>query len=578
MIRMAKRVCNGVMCFGSRFFGLLLLLIAVAIAISPIKGVCAAQIGRFSDQRLKKVIANDGFYNQSFSKPKYNIEARFAPDFITIKCVLDFQVEKGFRGFLPLMLYEGFEFDSVKYNEEDLQVKYWFRHGQVKFWRVYLPELKAGDDVQLFLIYSGKAPVDQDYLLYAFAQKWYPQSLGLVDGAITLRCIIDQEWEPYFAGFSTPVVELKEDVKLHEYLVSHPFSLILINKNLRNLWQEGELRFWANRLPAAEERLLLQQAITELNTYYSTQIGELSDQSRYYLITDKANTQTMANLYSSIISFQGKGEITAEGSDTGLNEDFLSELAKGLACAWWGGSVRPGHRGGAALLTGLYTYNAYLATKAVFSPEVAAGFIGEWYETYLLSKQRFLWYEKPLVNIFPFFDWQQQLAECKTPLVLHALSYLTGEEKFLQILKEAYQEYAGSSVSIADFQGIAEKVSGLDLVWFFEYFFENSFRLDLEIASCSWEQEDQEYRTTVQLLDPERRFKGQVDVEFQTETETIRERVNFTENEGIVIVETKEPVQVVRLDPDAWWPDINRENNLWQNDLSQGSTDLSAYH
>jgi hypothetical protein len=550
----------------------------VAIAISPMKGVCAAQIGRFSDQRFKKVIAHDGFFNQSFREPKYNIEARFAQGFITIKCVLDFQVEKGFRGFLPLMLYEGFEFDSVKHLEEDLQVKYWFKHGQVKFWRVYLPELKAGDDVQLFLIYSGKAPVDQDYLLYAFAQKWYPQSLGLADSAITLRCIIDQGWEPYFAGFSTPVVELKEDVKLHEYLVSHPFSLILINKNLRNQWQEGELRFWANRLPATEERLLLQQAITELNTYYSTQIGELSDQSRYYLITDKANTQTMANLYSSIISCPGKSEITVEGSGTELIEEFLSELAKGLASAWWGGSVRPGHRGGTALLTGLNAYNAYLATKAVFSPEVAASLIGEWYETYLLSKQRFLWYEKPLVNIFPFFDWQQQLAECKTPLVLHALSYLTGEENFLRILQETYHEYVGGSVSITDFQGIAEKVSGLDLAWFFEYFFENSFRLDLEITSCSWKQEDQGYRTTVQLGDPERRFKGQVDVEFQTETETIRERVDFAENERIVFIETKEPVKVVRLDPDAWWPDINRENNQWQNYLSQGSTDFGTHH
>lgn len=578
MIRMAKRVCHGFMCLSSLFFGILLLLIAVAIAISPMKGVCAAQIGRFSDQRFKKVIAHDGFFNQSFREPKYNIEARFAQGFITIKCVLDFQVEKGFRGFLPLMLYEGFEFDSVKHLEEDLQVKYWFKHGQVKFWRVYLPELKAGDDVQLFLIYSGKAPVDQDYLLYAFAQKWYPQSLGLADSAITLRCIIDQGWEPYFAGFSTPVVELKEDVKLHEYLVSHPFSLILINKNLRNQWQEGELRFWANRLPATEERLLLQQAITELNTYYSTQIGELSDQSRYYLITDKANTQTMANLYSSIISCPGKSEITVEGSGTELIEEFLSELAKGLASAWWGGSVRPGHRGGTALLTGLNAYNAYLATKAVFSPEVAASLIGEWYETYLLSKQRFLWYEKPLVNIFPFFDWQQQLAECKTPLVLHALSYLTGEENFLRILQETYHEYVGGSVSITDFQGIAEKVSGLDLAWFFEYFFENSFRLDLEITSCSWKQEDQGYRTTVQLGDPERRFKGQVDVEFQTETETIRERVDFAENERIVFIETKEPVKVVRLDPDAWWPDINRENNQWQNYLSQGSTDFGTHH
>lgn len=566
MTRAVKKVSNGLMLLSSVFFRILLFLIAVAIAISPIKGVCVAQIGRLSNQRIKQVMANDGFYNQSFSKPKYNVEARFAPDFITVKCVLDFEVKNEFKGFLPLMLYEGFEFDSVKYNEEDLPVKCWFKHGQVKCWRVYLPRLKAGDDVQLFLIYSGKAPVDQDYLLYSSAQKWYPQPLGLTEGVITFRCIIDQEWEPYFSGFSTPVVELKEDVKLHEYSVSHPFSLLLINKNLRNLWQEEELRFWANRTLTGEERLLLQQAITELNTYYTTRIGDLPDQSRYYLITDKQDTQTIANLYSAVIGFKGKDQIEAGRSGAELNNDFIFELATGLAHAWWGGAVRPGGSGGAALLTGLTAYNAYLATKEVYSSEAASGIIDEWYEGYLLSKQKFLWYEKPLNKITPFLDWQQQLAECKTPLVLHALSYLTGEEEFLQILREIYQEYAGGTVTIGDFQAVAEKISGLDLQWFFAYFFENAFRLDLEIVSCASEQITEGYRTTVLLSGAENWFKGQVDLEIQAETETIRKRIDLAENGETVTVETKGPVHVVWLDPDAWWPDLNKENNLWRNE------------
>ena len=201
MIRAVQKASKGLMQFGSVFFRIALFMIAVVIAISPIKEVCVAQIGRLSNRRIEQVIANDGFYNQSFSKPKYNVEARFAPDFITVKCVLDFEVQKEFKGFLPLMLYEGFQFDSVKYNEEDLPVKCWFKHGQVKCWRVYLPRLKAGDDVQLFLIYSGR-PLLLKIIYYILRPKNGITTVG-ADRGHYLRCIIDQEWEPYFSGFST---------------------------------------------------------------------------------------------------------------------------------------------------------------------------------------------------------------------------------------------------------------------------------------------------------------------------------------------------------------------------------------
>ena len=284
------------------------------------------------------------------------------------------------------------------------------------------------------------------------------------------------------------------------------------------------------------------------------------------MITDKQDTQTRANLYSAVIGFKGKDQIETEGAGAELKNDFIFELAAGLAQAWWGGAVRPEGSGGAALLTGLTAYNAYLAAKEVYSPEAASGIIDQWYERYLLSKQKFLWYEKPLNEITPFLDWQQQLAECKTPLVLHALSYLTGEEEFLQILKETYQEYTGGTVTIGDFQTVAEKISGLDLQWFFAYFFENAFHLDLEIVSCASQQMAEGYRTAVLLSGAGDRFKGQVDVEVQTETETIRYRIDLAEHgKETVIVETEEPVQVVWLDPDAWWPDLNRENNLWRN-------------
>jgi|SRR5690554_867217 len=550
---------------------LFLVAVAVAVALSPIKGICMAQFARISDGRLKKGIAHDGFTTGAFKNPQYNLETRFAPEFITIKCTLEFEVAEKFEGFQTLLLHEGFKFDSVKCKEENLTIKPWYKVGEARFWRVYLPRLQTGEKVQLFFIYSGKAPVDKDYYLYGADKFWYPRSPGITESPITLRCIIDEEWEPFFSGFSTPVIELKTDVKLHEYLVTHPFSLVVINKKIRTrplpqaeeAEEAEELHLWANKPLENGVHLLLENAIKQLHTYYSSSIGKLPERKRYYLVTNKAGVKTEANLYNGVISFNLAQDIVERESGKEMSPAFLVNLSYGLSQSWWGGAVRPKCARENSLLKGLSAYSAYMALDELFSPELAADVVNEWKMHYLSSKQNFFWYEQPLTALSAVFNWQAELAQCKAPLIIHALRYLTGDEAFAQIVKETYANHGGSPVTIEEFQDLAQRISGLDLQWFFDYFFYDSFRLDLKVGSSKSILIGEEYETAIEVLEETHHFKGCVDLRIKTATETIEERIDFSKDGGRLSLRTQDPVEAVYVDAEGWWPDTNPENNSW---------------
>ncbi len=52
--------------------------------------------------------------------------------------------------------------------------------------------------------------------------------------------------------------------------------------------------------------------------------------------------------------------------------------------------------------------------------------------------------------------------------VLHMLRREVGDKNFQDILKTYYQQYAGGNADTRDFEAVAEKVSGMELTWFFD--------------------------------------------------------------------------------------------------------------
>ena len=65
------------------------------------------------------------------------------------------------------------------------------------------------------------------------------------------------------------------------------------------------------------------------------------------------------------------------------------------------------------------------------------------------------------------------------------LSYVVGEETFLQILREFYNKYKFSTATFDDFASVAEEVSGQDLDWFFDEWVNTNKKLDYAVGFLS---------------------------------------------------------------------------------------------
>src|SRR5690606_10758316 len=70
-------------------------------------------------------------------------------------------------------------------------------------------------------------------------------------------------------------------------------------------------------------------------------------------------------------------------------------------------------------------------------------------------------------SVNAIFDYRKTYV--KGSLILHMLRGVLGDELFFKVLKEFQTtEFAYDAASIEDFQGVAERVTGQSLAWFFD--------------------------------------------------------------------------------------------------------------
>lgn len=539
---------------------LLFLFFVLIIFYPPVKVFCWRELSKATDLSLQRV-----FEKNLLKSPFYEIEARFSPGFVTIKCMVESEASKDISGFQPFLLYRNFKIDSVKLNQRDLKYERWFNYGEATIWKIYLPELKEGEKIQLFFIYSGRVPQKSNNLYYCSPDLyWYPQPPGVTEAEITFRCITNNGWEPLIAGVSTSVAELKEEVLLYDFHLQPPFSLII--KRKQEAVSSGEngdkFRFYSD-LPGGTLPGALLEKTAEFFSYLSEKFGNLPVASHYYLFT-KAGKSGGSTLYGTVTSLGEGSGFKRDPEDKAVDNGALN-LAEGITRAWWGGAVRPDQNEGAALIEGLARYSSYLLIHDLISPERAGELLDNWYQGYLLARKRYGRYEKSLAEIIPFLDWQEELSRCKAPLIWHSLRYILGEREFLMTLKRFYEEFSGRSVKLSDFQTTAEETGRVDLDWFFAYFLYSRAGLDLMVEEVQSVEVEDGFQATVLIRHREngKDFRGRVMLRIKAGEESLEETVEIHHNTGEVTVRTNSPLTSVILDPERKWPDINRSNNVW---------------
>jgi hypothetical protein len=145
----------------------------------------------------------------------------------------------------------------------------------------------------------------------------------------------------------------------------------------------------------------------------------------------------------------------------------------------------------------------------------------------------------------------------KPSLVFRMLRELVGEPTFRQILRSYYQRYRFQHVTGADFQAVAEQVSGRDLGWFFQQWIATTATLDYAVEDARAERmPDGRWRTRVTVG---RSGDAWMPVELRVGDTT--QLLNSREaRQQVEVVTPTRPAEAV-LDPRSVLIDVNPANN-----------------
>lgn len=148
------------------------------------------------------------------------------------------------------------------------------------------------------------------------------------------------------------------------------------------------------------------------------------------------------------------------------------------------------------------------------------------YRNYIRFSQ--LGYEEPVLLHSDFFRESVSYTNAvygKGASVFEMLEYVVGDSVFDKIMKEFFKEWAFKHPTTKDFERVAEKVSGMELDWFFDQWLKTTRRCDYAIEKFDgrWETKDgaRKYVVKVKL-----RNRGQivmpVDLYFISKMELIK--------------------------------------------------------
>jgi len=149
----------------------------------------------------------------------------------------------------------------------------------------------------------------------------------------------------------------------------------------------------------------------------------------------------------------------------------------------------------------------------------------------------------------------------KAYLLLRALSFEIGEDRFNDILKIFYEKYKEKIASTEDFKELINEVTKKDFSEFFNTWFYSTATIDWQLLDFSSYKYMDSWVTKVHIR---REGEGYLPVEILLvldNNEEIREIYDGRERDVYLEFKTNKRVKSVTLDPNSMIPDTNRLNN-----------------
>jgi hypothetical protein len=271
--------------------------------------------------------------------------------------------------------------------------------------------------------------------------------------------------------------------------------------------------------------------------------------------------------------------ITAEGSLNGLISVTVHEAIH----SWFQGLLGTNEAKHEWMDEGFCTYAQYEVLNHLRGKKVINPLLRQYESYYRLVKSGF---QEPLSTHADFYKRNYVYgvsAYNKGAVFLHQLGYVIGDQNLKLTLKKYIEDWKFKHPDPTDFKRIAERVSGLELDWYFEQFVESTNSVDYGISKV----ESNKNKTTITL----QRIGDMpmpIDIRIETKEDNFNFHIplrimrgnkkldNYFENFEIIsdwpwvythyefdLPVSKGEISKITIDPTGRLADINQENNTW---------------
>lgn len=378
------------------------------------------------------------------------------------------------------------------------------------------------------------------------ARQWFPcYDLPSDKATADIRITVPDDMIVASNGTLNQVITNSDNTVTYIWQESYPIATYLISVAATNyevfsdIYSSGletmEVRYYVypEHLLKAQEDFSNTVSMIE---FYSDAFGEypfISEKYGMAVIPQGASMehQTCTSYSSSLI--------------TG-NHDYDSIVAHELAHQWWGDLVTLADWADIWLNEGFATYSDALWFEHIYGLSGLQSRMDSFKNRYFRHEGlEHPIYDPPQGHLFCRIEYD------KAAWVLHMLRFVVGSDNFWEILKKYAQDYAYSTASTEDFQGVCEEVYGVELSWFFDQWI---YQAGCPTYEFGWGYSSQgKVRVVInQVQEAFPLFKMPVELLFALPSGDVKKTVWVKEKDNTFDFYFQEKPSEVVFDPDDW--------------------------
>jgi aminopeptidase N len=221
-------------------------------------------------------------------------------------------------------------------------------------------------------------------------------------------------------------------------------------------------------------------------------------------------------------------------------------VANQVSRQWWGAQVSPASRNHMWIENGMARYAELLYTENISGAGAMEEQVHDTFVEALTVEQPPLMQSARLEDYSPEF-WAATAG--KGAAVLQMLRSILGDENFFKLLKAVPERYAGRPISTADFQKVAEEVSGQGLNYFFLQWIESSGAPEFKMEWTMFRVGTKGFRVNGKISQDLDTFRMPVTLRIDTEGNPEEKKIEVAGTSTDFAVETFGKPKNVVLDP-----------------------------